>query len=55
MASIEKNYQLKWGCSVIFENELHVFGVHRWTLYDVNPTDRHWSDVSSKNKDKCLI
>ena len=51
MANIhEKEYQLKSGCSVLFENELHVFGVHTWTPYDVNPTRIDWSDVSSNNE-----
>ena len=23
-----RGYELHWGCSVLFKNELHVFGVH---------------------------
>ena len=37
-----RGHQLYWGCSVLFKNELHVFGAH-----EGNP---HWSGVSENFK-----
>ena len=38
---LRDSYELKWGCSVFFENELLVFGVHT--------SSPDWSNVSKES------